>query len=176
VHQVVYYRTMATHTFTLITDRIPDGPPINATFGRESGYPVADFDLEAPTLEEAITHACHELAQHGVTAVRVVEGDLVTLADVADRIGQSRESLRRYATAERGPGGFPPPVPAGRSGTLFYRWSEVASWLRASLALDADLDAHEAVLAYANLLVQARTLRAHLTNPEALEAMLTRAA
>jgi hypothetical protein len=53
----------------------------------------------------------------------------VSAADVADRIGRSRQSVGQLARGERGPGGFPVPVnPGGRA--EHYAWPEVVEWLR----------------------------------------------
>src|SRR5512139_3293083 len=108
---------MPTHVFTVVLDRPPTDEELDtlftigaddAMFGMQGSMPVAEFDREAPTLAEAIASAVRSLETAGVTPVRVLDQDLLTLADVADRIGQSRESVRRYATGARGPGGFPP--------------------------------------------------------------------
>ncbi|MFI5934501.1 hypothetical protein [Actinoplanes sp. NPDC051494] len=94
----------------------------------------------------------------------------MTLADVADRLGQSRESVRRYATGDRGPGGFPPPVNPARDGTLFYRWSEVAPWVRDRLDLDVP-DANP-TLVMANLVLQARGVVGRVEGAPALTGLL----
>ncbi|MEV6350312.1 hypothetical protein [Actinoplanes sp. NPDC051851] len=144
--------------------------PEDAIFGVERGVPVAEFDREAANLAEAIASAVRDLEAHGVEAVRVLDEDLVTLADVADRVGQSRESFRRYATGERGPGGFPPPVNPHRDGTLFYRWSEVAPWVRERLGLTVpDVDP---TLVMANLLLQARGVAHRVEGAAALTHLL----
>lgn len=142
----------------------------DATFGLERGVPVVEFDREADNLGEAIATAVRELQAVGLEAVRVLDEDLVTLADIADRLGQSRESVRRYATGDRGPGGFPPPVNPARDGTLFYRWSEVAPWVRDQLGLPV-VDANP-TLVMANLLLQARGVLGRAEGASALTALL----
>jgi hypothetical protein len=166
---------MTTHVFTLVFDRRPTDEELDAlfaagcddaAFGMEHGLPVAEFDREAPTLADAIAAAVRAVETAGLTALRVLDEDLVTLADVAGRIGQSRESVRRYATGERGPGGFPPPVNPARDGTVFYRWSEVAPWVRRHLGVDVpDTDPS---LVVANLILQARQHRDHVAHISAL--------
>jgi hypothetical protein len=143
----------------------------DATFGVERGVPIVEFDREANTLAEAIASAVRDLQAVGLDAVRVLDEDLVTLADVADRLNQSRESVRRYATGDRGPGGFPPPVNPARDGTLFYRWSEVAPWVRDGLNL-AVTDANP-TLVMANLLLQARSVAGRVDGAAVLARLLT---
>jgi len=67
-------------------------------------------------------------------AVSSVEPDaLVTASEIARRIGWTRESVRLLAEGARGPGGFPAAAAGSRGQrTRLWRWSEVASWLRAS--------------------------------------------
>jgi hypothetical protein len=168
-----------THAFTLVLDRQPSDDEIDALFeagcddgtvGTDHGVPVVEFDRDAPTLADAIASAVRQIESVGLNAVRVVDEDLLTLADIAERIGQSRESVRRYATGDRGPGNFPPPVNPARDGTLFYRWSEVAPWARESLGLDvADTDP---ALVVANLVLQARQHKDRVEHIAALSDLL----
>jgi hypothetical protein len=170
---------MTTHVFTVVLDRQPTDEELDtlfaagcddAAFGVEHGLPVGEFDREAPTLADAIASAVRDVESANLTAVRVLDEDLLTLADIADRIGQSRESVRRYASGERGPGNFPPPVNPNRDGTVFYRWSEVAPWLRARLNVDVpDVDP---ALVVANLVLQARQHRHRVAHLSALTDLL----
>jgi predicted transcriptional regulator len=69
----------------------------------------------------------------GLVVVRVGPDDLVTIAEIARRLGQTRESIRLYSTGERGPGGFPAPFTSIRLASPIYRWGEVARWAREKL-------------------------------------------
>jgi hypothetical protein len=171
---------MATQLFTVVLDRRPTDDELNAlfeagcddvAFGVAGGLPVAEFDRAAPTMVDAIVSAVRALESVGLAAIRIIDQDLVTLADIADRIGQSRESVRRYATGMRGAGDFPPPANPVRDGTVFYRWSEVAPWLRDHLHIDVT-ETDQALVA-ANLVVQARQLRHRVTDMSALSELLT---
>jgi len=44
------------------------------------------------------------------TVVRVEPDDLVSAAEIARRVGRSRESIRQLGGGLRGPGGFPAPL------------------------------------------------------------------
>ncbi len=171
---------MPVHIFTLVLNRRPTDTNLDkltasgttdATFGSERGVPVVEFDREAPSLAAAVASAVRDLDAAGMTAVRVIDGDLLTLADIAARVGQSRESVRRYVTGERGPGGFPSPVNPGREGAAFYRWSEVSPWLRTHLGVN--VDDRDPALVLANLIVQARQLTGRVDRPEALVDLLS---
>jgi hypothetical protein len=170
---------MPVHVFTLVLDRRPNDEELgalldagcdDATFGTEHSFPIAAFDREAPALADAIASAVRDLESAGLRVLRVWDEDLLTLADIADRINRSRESIRRYATGERGGGGFPLPVNLGREGTVFYRWSEVAPWLREHLSIDvAETDP---ALVVANLVLQARQHRSRVIHMSALNDLL----
>lgn len=170
---------MTAHAFIVVLDRRPTDDELDAlmaagcddaAFGVEHGLPVAEFDREAPALADAIVSAVRDIEADGLVALRILDEDLVTLADIADRIGQSRESVRRYTTGERGPGGFPPPANPAREGTVFYRWSEVAPWVRRHLGVDVpDVDP---ALVVANLVLQARQHRDKVAHMSALSDLL----
>jgi hypothetical protein len=170
---------MTTQVFTVVLDRQPTDEELDALFESgcddaaftvERGVPIATFDREAPTLADAVVSAILAMEAVGLLPLRILDEDLLTLADIADRIGQSRESVRRYVTGERGPGAFPPPLNPGRDGALFYRWSEVAPWIRGQLGLDVpDVDP---TLVVANLVLQARQHRGKVAHMAALTNLL----
>jgi hypothetical protein len=170
---------VTTHVFTLVLNRQPTDDELDglhaagcndAIFGQEDGLSIAEFDREAPALADAIATAVIQIEQAGLAAVRVLDTDLVTLADIGNRIEQSRESVRRYAIGERGPGGFPPPVNPAREGTVFYRWSEVAPWIRDRLGIEIpDVDP---TLVVANLVLQARQHKDQVDHMSALSGLL----
>lgn len=170
---------MATHVFTLVLDRRPTDDELDklidagcddAVFGFENDLSVAEFDREAPVLADAIVSAVRDVESVGLRAMRVLDQDLLTLADIADRIGRSRESVRRYATGARGGGDFPPPVNPARDGTVFYRWSEVAPWLRDHLRIDVAYP--DVTLTVANHVLQARQHRHSVAHMSALTELL----
>lgn len=64
-----------------------------------------------------------------------VDRNLVSLSDIAESVGVSREAVRLWANGTRNGGGFPMPVGLVSNGTRIYEWGPVASWLERSLAL-----------------------------------------
>ncbi len=101
----------------------------DATFGSVDGAHYADFDRKAPTLAIAIFFAISDVESvPGLRVRRVEPDDLVTAAEIAERLGRSRESVRLLIAGERGPGNFPAPVSHLRSRNRLWRWSDVAAW------------------------------------------------
>ncbi|MEJ3743879.1 hypothetical protein WEI85_11370 [Actinomycetes bacterium KLBMP 9797] len=170
---------MSVHVFTLVLDREPTDEELSilfdrdvddVTFGVEGGLPVAEFDRGAPTAADAIASAVRDLDSVGLNPIRLFDQDLLTLADIADRVGRSREAIRRYAAGTRGPGGFPPPVNPAREGTVFYRWSEVAPWLERHV--DVEVAKVDYVWVTANLVLQLRQHRDRVEHMSALTDLL----
>ncbi|MXY26523.1 MAG: DNA-binding protein [Acidobacteria bacterium] len=136
---------MPLHHFTLIVD----GPDLqdaayidmlfeagcnDGTVGRADGIQYIDFDREAPSFDEAILSAVTDVERvAGAEVVRVADAGLVSMTDIATRIGRTRESVRLLVTGARGPGGFPPPVTDPRGRYRLWRWSDVANWLTTQL-------------------------------------------
>lgn len=101
----------------------------DASFGSVDGVWHADFDREAPSFEEAVASAiCDVNSVEGVRVKRVEPDDLVTLSDMAERLGRSRESVRLLVSGQRGDGNFPAPFSHGRERNKLWHWSEVAYW------------------------------------------------
>ena len=136
---------MPIHHFTLIVD----GPDLqddalidklfeagcdDAAIGRIDGIQYVDFDREAVSLDEAVLSAVTDVERvEGVSVVRVADAGLVSMTDIASRIGRTRESVRLLITGARGPGGFPAPVTDPRSRYRLWRWSDVTLWLTMQL-------------------------------------------
>ena len=131
---------MSTFHFTLIVE----GPDLqdescivvlfevgcgDAAIGRSDGIQFADFDREAETLDCAILSAVDDLETlEGVEVVRIADAGLASLADIAARLGRTRESVRLLVSGARGPGRFPKPVTDPRGRYRLWRWSEVERW------------------------------------------------
>ena len=141
---------MPVHHFTLIVDGsdLQDGAIIDRLFeagcddaavGRSDGIQYIDFDREAANLGEAVLSAVTDVEHvDGVSVVRVADAGLVSMTDIASRVGRTRESVRLLITSARGPGGFPAPVTDPRSRYRLWRWSDVAHWLTTRLG-EADI-------------------------------------
>lgn len=135
-----------THEFTLIVEGadLQDDASIEALFaagcddatvGRVGGVQYLDFDREAESLPSAVTAAAHaiEVAVPGARVVHLEPDDLVSMADIAERTGRTRESVRLLVTGERGPGGFPAPATHFRRRHRMWKWQQVAVWFARAL-------------------------------------------
>lgn len=102
----------------------------DATFGIIDGVAYGEFIREAPSLSAAVLSAVHEVDSVQSLQVRRVEpDDIVTMAEIAERLDRTRESVRLLVEGKRGPGGFPPPLSHGRERGRLWRWSDVAQWI-----------------------------------------------
>lgn len=102
----------------------------DALVGQTNGVQYLDFDREAVSLEEAVASAVSDIESvPGLNAVRFVDSDLVSMTEIAERSGRTRESVRLLITGARGRGGFPAPVNDPRRPNRLWRWSEVERWL-----------------------------------------------
>ncbi len=132
---------MTTHHFTLIIEGpdLQDNANIDALFeagcddatvGRVGAIQYLDFDREAPLFADAVFSAIEAIEQAGLgaRAVHLEPDDLVTMAEIADRTGRTRESVRLLIAGERGPGRFPSPATHFKSRQRMWRWQEVATW------------------------------------------------
>jgi len=128
---------MPDHSFTLILDgdveahldALFEAGCDDATFGYVDGVPYGDFHRVAPTLVDAIASAISAVESvHGLRVARIEPDDLVTAAEIAERLGRTRESVRLLIAGKRGAGTFPPPVSHLRMRNRLWRWSDVAAW------------------------------------------------
>jgi hypothetical protein len=65
-----------------------------------------------------------------------VDQDLVSVSDIAHRVGRTRESVRLLVDNKRGPGSFPAPFGVIGGGTRIWPWSVVLEWLDQALGVD----------------------------------------
>jgi hypothetical protein len=174
---------MAEHSFTLILsgdvdahlDELFEAGCDDGSFGAVDGVAYADFDREAPTLTEAIGSALAAVETvPGLRVLRIEPDDLVTMSDIAERLGRTRESVRLLVAGERGPGDFPPPLSHLRTRNRLWRWSEVAAWAGVT---DGIAQAQAQTIAALNAALELRAMAVHLA-PDArtLVASLERSA
>lgn len=119
----------------------------DGTLSVRYGRLLVTFTRAAPSLKQAMLSAIRDVRKSGVgvDVLRVDVDDLVSQADIARRIGRSRQLVHQYLTGVRGPGGFPAPACAPEDGVPLWSWCEIAAWLRQHRLLpDAAVsEAHE---------------------------------
>ena len=122
-----------------VFDALWDAGCDDALIGVSNSVQYLDFDREAPTLEEAVASAVRDIEQvSGLNVVRLLDQDLVSMAEIAERAGRTRESVRLLVNGERGPGGFPSPVTTPVRPHRLWQWSEVEQWLARYDAADSE--------------------------------------
>ena len=130
---------MAEYEFTLVIDGpLDDEDTINAlfdagcddaTFGSISNTGFGDFAREASSLGLAVISAIANVESvPGLRVRRVEPDDLVTIPEIAERLGRTPESIRLLANGERGGGTFPAPVSHLRTRSRLWRWSDIVAW------------------------------------------------
>lgn len=139
---------MPTWEFTLVVeggdlqedellDRLFTSGLDDATISRTGGVQLIDVTRDADSYGQALFSALRQLRDavgHTAHVVRVEPDQLVAMAEIAERYGRSRESVRLLVAGERGPGGFPAPLSHGGERTRLWRWSDVTTWFRDHLS------------------------------------------
>jgi hypothetical protein len=131
----------------------------DATLSLQYGLLYLEFSRQAPSLKDAILSAIRDVrkAAIGADVLRVDECDLVTPAEIARRIGRTRQLVHQYTTGKRGPGGFPPPACHLTDNAPLWQWCDVSFWLSQNDMIRPE-QLHEAeVVAAVNLALE----RAH---------------
>ena len=136
----------------------------DAAVGQSDGVQFVDFDREAGTLDGAILSAVDDLGRGWMVSksVRIADAGLASLADIAARLGRTRESVRLLVKGARGPGGFPKPVTDPRSRYRLWRWSDVERWFTERLGEVLPLSQDEVVATF-SVALELRRLRRSLS-------------
>jgi hypothetical protein len=104
----------------------------DATLSILHGLLYMEFSRSARSIEEAILSAIQNVRAAGIGAevLRVDECNLVTQAEIARRIGRSRQLVGQYISGARGPGGFPPPefYLDDNGASPLWAWCAVSHW------------------------------------------------
>ena len=121
------------YEFTLVVDRDPTEVADHlfevghGDYVPEGPNPALVHVLhKATTLAAAIVTAVHIVEAVGLSVVGLKSDDLVSVKEIAARLGRTYESVRLLAAGQRGPGGFPAPLSDGQ--WALYSWTEVADW------------------------------------------------
>lgn len=104
----------------------------DATVSMQYGLLYIEFSRSAKSLQEAVISAIRDVekAPGAFVVLRVDECNLVTAADIARKIGRSRQLVYQYMNGQRGPGGFPPPAcHLDDDHAPLWAWCAVSFWL-----------------------------------------------
>jgi predicted DNA-binding transcriptional regulator AlpA len=88
--------------------------------------PFIGFERHAQTFLDAVLDALAGVIELGFEPL-AVEDELVSIADIAQRTGRSRQSVSMLVSGQRGRGTFPRPA-AGNVRSPLWHWADVATW------------------------------------------------
>lgn len=162
------------HEFVLVLSGVPDighsvmNPLFEAGCGDaipsvRFGRITLSFARTAPSLKEAVFSAIRDVmrANIGATVLCVDECNLVSKADIARRIGRSRQMVGQYVAGTRGPGNFPAPVCDLAVGHPLWQWCEVSFWLWENAIVDDAVLNESRLLAAVNSVLDLMHQRRH---------------
>lgn len=127
---------MTPYQFQVRLDREPTELEIEAlgtvcddaglSYGNGTGE--LDFERDAPSFADAVFSAITDVeAATGLHAAAVDADPLVSVLDIAERTGRTREAVRQAITGLRARR-FPPPANGAGARHRLWRWSEVAAF------------------------------------------------
>ena len=127
------------HEFTLVIegplldddvlDQLYEAGCDDASFGMVDDVGFGDFHRRTSTFAEAVAWAIRDIESvPGLRVVRIEPDDLLTMSEIAERLGRTRESVRLLISGHRGPGDFPAPASHLTSRSRLWRWSDVTAW------------------------------------------------
>jgi hypothetical protein len=142
-----------------VTDAIFEAGCDDSTPSIQYGLLYLEFSRQAPSLRQAITSAIRDVEKAGIGArvLRVDDCNLVTAADIARRIGRSRQLVHQYMNGDRGPGGFPAPVCHLAEHSPLWTWCQVSYWLVQNQLLRPEVFQNAEVVDAINTALDART-------------------
>ena len=156
---------MKIHEFTIIAsgldpeaedfeDRFFEANCDDATLSFQKGVIILEFHREAVSFSKAVASAYEDVLRTGAEVERIEPDHLVSLSEIADRAGLTRQAVSLYTRAERGEN-FPPPVAKVTSKHPLWDWPEVAEWLFEKGTLTRDEVVRAKIVKEANLHLEA---------------------
>ena len=94
------------------------------------GTVALDFTREAKNFSHAVTSAIRDVRAAGARVVRIEPDPYVSISDIAERTGLTRQAISLFASGQRGPGDFPAPRLRVTTDSPLWDWLSVARWLR----------------------------------------------
>ena len=108
-------------------DRFFEAGCDDATISLQKGVAVFEFAREAKSFLHAVASAVADVESAGATVVHVEPDYLVSLSEIATRVGVTRAAVSLYANGDRGKS-FPVPVHRITTESPLWDWVEVARW------------------------------------------------
>jgi hypothetical protein len=150
-----------THEFTIIASGLdPEADNVedlffeagcdDATLSFQKGVIILEFHREAVSFSNAVASAFEAVLRAGAKVERVEPDHLVSLGEIAERCGKTRQAISLYTKGERGTD-FPAPVARVTSKHPLWDWEEVAGWLVERNALPREELVRARIVKEANL-------------------------
>ena len=154
---------MKTYEFTIIAsglhpemedyeDRFFEAGCDDATLAFQKGVIILEFSREDVSFSHAVSSAYENVQKAGAMVERIEPDHLVSLSDIAERSGLSRQAMSLYSNAARGEG-FPKPVARVTSKVPLWDWYEVAEWLFEREKIDKGAVIEARIVREANLFI-----------------------
>jgi hypothetical protein len=152
---------MKIHEFTIIAsglnpeaedfeDRFFEAGCDDATLSFQKGVIIIEFAREAVSFSNAVISAYEAVRRAGASVERIEPDYLVSLSEIAERSGKTRQAISLYTNGERG-AGFPAPIARVTSNHPLWDWEQVAEWLVQRDALPREELVRARVVKEANL-------------------------
>jgi hypothetical protein len=136
-------------------DRFFESGCDDATISVQKGLIILDFNGKARSFNHALRSAIRDIESAGAKVVHVEPAHLVSLSDIAARVGLTRAAVSHYAKGKRGRG-FPAPVIRVTTESPLWDWVEVARWLRSEGRLTMRELLHARIVRSTNVAIMAR--------------------
>jgi hypothetical protein len=108
-----------------------------AVLSEAGGVTTVRAKVRAPGPAAAVSQLVERVTKAVPAAVPLrVDPDLVSVSDIARRVGRTRESVRLLIDGKRGPGSFPAPLGVVGEGIKVWPWSVVLEWFDKVLGVD----------------------------------------
>ena len=128
----VVFEGLATESLGPVSRALPE-----AVFSQAGEVTTVRATLRAPGPAAAVAALVEQVGKAVPAAVPLrADQDLVSVSDIAQRLGRTRESIRLLVDAKRGPGNFPAPGGVVGDGIKVWPWSVVLEWSDKFLGVD----------------------------------------
>jgi len=128
-------------SFEILESLLVDSELTDATISQRNGTFYLDFTRSGSNLTDTILTTIIDIENKTPFKIcRIEPSDIVTSAEIARRLGRSRQSVQQLISGSRGSGDFPQPEAGITTKTLFWSWTDVVSWfLEVSIISDRSL-------------------------------------
>jgi predicted DNA-binding transcriptional regulator AlpA len=118
-----------------VVDALPEEAEHQIAWSSSEGFTIAEATVTATSAIDAVDAVIDAAASAAPTAtvVRLID-PLVTVSDIAEDAGVSRQAVRNWATGAR-QSGFPRPLAIVGDGVRVWRHADVDRWLTAAVNL-----------------------------------------